>query len=597
MRFPSRAAGRIALTGALALAALGLRAAPAPAAVPPERTLPAGSTLAFVKVKDAAELHAAFRKSQIGQLFDDPAVKPLRDDLAAKLQEGGRKFKEKIGVTIPELLELPQGAAWVAILSREDPKAPVALLLAADAGKNEKAMDDVLAKATKQAEESGAKLSEEKFKDATLTIVRSPKDEDKDDPPLVWTKAGSVFHIASDVDALKDLLSHADGREDSLAESESFKQVEKKVGEGSQATWYLDIAQVLRTATRLAAAAQGQGAKGDEYEQILKMVGLNTLKAAGGSFAFGAGEYDQVSRTFVYAPGAPAGLLKAFKFPGVDLKPEPWVPATVASYESFSWDLDNAYDALNDLANAFMPGGLTNLEKSLVPPGGGESLSLKRDLFGPLGNRITVVGDFKKPITEDSQRVLVGVALQDPKKFQTTLNKILAIVKAKPKAREFQGTTIYDVEFDRPAPPGAPLNGVKGKFSLAVAKGALFAGTDPALVEQVIRTGGPALADSPAYQAVARTFPERASLVAYQRSDEQARLIYDLVKSGKFQKALQGANMAAGPGAEKAADFIDPEKIPDFAVFAKYLAPAGSFGTQDEDGFIVTRFTLRKVNP
>ena len=599
MRIPSRAAGRLALTGALALAALCLRAAPAPAAVPPERTLPGGSTFAFVKVKDAAELRAAFRKSQIGQLFDDPAVKPLRDDLSAKLEEGGKKFKEKIGVTIPELLELPQGAAWIAIQSKDDPKVPVILLLAADAGKNEKAMADVLIKATKQAEEAGSKLAEEKFKDATLTIIRSPKDDDKDAPPLVWTKAGSVFHVATDVDALKDLLSHAEGREESLADNESYKQVEKKVGEGSQATWFLDIAQTLRVVARAAAAAQGQGAKGDEYENILRMVGLNSLKAAGGSFTFGSGEFDQLSRTVVYAPGPQTGLLKAFKFPGVDLKPEPWVPAGVASYESFSWDLDTAYGAINDLAGAFMPGGLDNLEKALVPPGGGEPLSLKRDVFGPLGNRITVVGDFKKPITEDSQRVLVAVAVQDAKKFQATLGKILALAKAKPKTREFQGTTIYDVEFDRPAPPGAAIAGagMKGKFSLAVAKGTLFAGTDPALVEQVIRTGGPALADSPGYQAVARQFPEQTSLVAYQRSEEQARLIYDLVKSGKFQKALQGANMAAGPGADKAADFIDPDKIPDFSVFAKYLAPAGSFGTQDEDGVTVTRFTLRKINP
>ena len=85
----------------------------------------------------------------------------------------------------------------------------------------------------------------------------------------------------------------------------------------------------------------------------------------------------------------------------------------MASYQSLSWDLDNAYNAINDLVNKFQPGMLNVLEQQLAGPEGGQPLSFQKDIFGPLGDRITMISDFKKPIKEDSQRVLVGVALED----------------------------------------------------------------------------------------------------------------------------------------------------------------------------------------
>ncbi len=595
MRIPSRVAPRATFAlGLAAVFALAL-APPAPAAVPPEKVLPGGTTLALIKIRDAKGFREALGRSQVGQLFNDPAVRPLRDDLSAKLEQGGQKLKDRIGVTIPELLNLPQGPTWAALLVKDDPKIPVALILTADAGTNADAMAEVMTKATKQAEDNGGKLSVEQFHDLTLTVIRSPKDEDKEAPPLAWARNGGVFHIGSDVDALKDVLAHSDGREDSLAEVESFQMVERKLGEETHASYFLDIAKSFQLGMKVAAAAQGGQA--GQFEGFLKLLGLDGLKALGGSLAFNAGEYDQVTKTVLLAPGEPAGLLKAFRLPPVDLKPEPWVPASVASYEAVSWDLDNAYNAINDLANSVNPGILDNLLKSLVPPGGGEPLNIKKDLIAAMGSRFTVIGDFKKPINEDSQRVLFSIALRDPKAFQTTLSRLLAMAKTKPKTREFLGTTIMDVEFDRPNPPGANLQGgAKGKLSLAVARGNMFVASEPSLVEQVIRPGGPALADSPAFQTVAKNFPEQASLLSYQRSEEQARLLYDLVKSGKFQKAIQGANMGNG-GNDRAAEFLDPDKLPDFSIIAKYLSPAGAFGLPDDEGMTITRFTLRKAVP
>src|SRR5262249_52866895 len=157
----------------------------------------------------------------------------------------------------------------------------------------------------------------------------------------------------------------------------------------------------------------------------------------------------------------------------VSLRPEAWVPATVASYQSYSWDLDNAFTALNDLLNMFQPGMLQVLQQQLVGPNGGPPLDFQKDGFDPLGARVQPISDFKKPIKEDNQRMMLGVALEDAKSFQNTLAKLIELAGGQPKKREFQGTTIYDFEVpdlpNNPKAPGGPASNVKLKGPISVA--------------------------------------------------------------------------------------------------------------------------------
>ena len=165
----------------------------------------------------------------------------------------------------------------------------------------------------------------------------------------------------------------------------------------------------------------------------------------------GAGNYDSLTKTFFHAPKPVQGLLKVFSLPPVTLRPESWVPATVASYQTLSWDLDNAYTAINDLVNKFQPGMLNLVEQQLVGPNGGQPLSFQNDIFGPLGDRITVISDFKKPIKEDSQRMLLAIALEDTKAFQNTLNRLLRDHRRRPQEARVPGD--HDLRLRRATSP------------------------------------------------------------------------------------------------------------------------------------------------
>jgi hypothetical protein len=613
MHTAQRASRRLAFTAWLGLVGvLGLPADRALAAAPPERVLP-DNTLLFIKINDVKTFGESFKSSQYGQLWSDPALKDFRDELALRLEEGAKSLKERIGLSVKELLEIPRGALTIAGVGRDDADLPAAIVIMADAGENQKKLEEVLERAKKQSEEAGAKASTESFNGLTLHVVVPPKkegekdDKDKDQakakvpprPPLVWTNAGSLFFIGSDVEVVKDLAAHREGRDNSLGGTETFTKSQAKVdAKSAQAVWYLDVAKIVKVV--IAANSEGQ-AQAQQAEVLANEMGVYGLKSAGGSFSLGSGNYDTLTKTFFNAPSPLTGLLKVFSLPAIALRPEAWVPATVATYQTVSFDLDNAYTALNDLINKFQPGMINLLEQQLIGPNGGQPLNFQNDVFGPLGDRITLISDFKKPITPDSQRMLGAVALEDSKAFKNTLTRLLEITGAAPEKREFQGTTIYDFAVTLPnAPQGAAPPALKGPISIAIAKDTLFMTTDTTLLEQVLRPGNPSLADSTPYQTVAKEFPEKVSGLSYWRPDESAKLTYDMVKSGAFGKAVdQGMAGRQQPGRElpSLAKLLPVEKLPEFSVLSKYLSLGGSSSVMDEDGLTMTGFTLRKTSP
>ena len=603
MRTPKRAAFRLALAGWLGLAGLSLVAADGRAAAPapPEKVFP-DSAVFFVKINNAAGLREAFRQSQFGQLWSDSALKPFRQDLSNRLDERSKALKNKLGVSLRDLIELPQGTVALALLPKEEGDQPAALVISLDAGFNAEKLANVLAKATKAGAEQGGKVAKEEFKGLTVTTITPPKPkEEKEDqpppPPIVWTRDGAQFTIGTDLAVVKDLVANAAGRTaNAIGSFGSFTSASKKLGSDGQILWYADVPKFLALIAK--AGSKGKNAANvEQFRAMTQVLGVGGMKAAVGTVSLNSGAYDSVTKTFIVAPAPLQGVLKLLVLPKTSLKPEAWVPASVSSYQTWNWDIDKAFEALNDLANTFQPGVLNVLEQQLVGPNGGEPLNFKKDVFDPLGDRITLISDFKKPITEDSQRMVLGIALEDAAAFQTTLTKLIGIAGGGPKKREFQGNTIYDFEIPEIPNAGDGNNPLKGPISVTIAKNTLLVSTEPSLLEQVLRGGGPALADSAAYQAVSKEIPDKVSALTFVRPDENARLSFDMIKSGQFEKQLQGAAVAGGPDISMLGKMYDKDLLPDFSVFAKYLSNGGGYTVQEDDGISISNFTLRKANP
>jgi hypothetical protein len=662
MRITSPALRRRAVAGWFALAGLFLVASPARSATPIERILP-DSTLAVVQIKDARALREALGRSQFGRLWNDPALKAYRDQLLLDaFDEAGKDLKETLGVDVPGLFELFQGPAALALVSCKDHDAVLTFSAVAtmDAGLNAPAVDDILTRFTRAAERYGSKVSTESFRGVAIhripidddEPVKEPektrnknknknkaRDEDEDDddedddvavPPIIWARQESVFYLGTCLETVKDLIAHADGRGDALATSEPYTEAVKKLGADLPVFAFIDLRKL--GVLLLQDLSTDDGALAVDPDELRKFLGvfqhtgLGSLKAAAASLALGEGNCDSIVKTVIQFQGPAQGLLKVFNLPRVSLQPEPWVPANVATYQSISWDLDHAYAALNELANRVAPGLLEFIQQQFVDPEGGDPLRFKQDIFDPLGDRITIISDFKKPIRGDTTakrlaaylssahtagvkfgggddaRTLLAVSLEDSQSFQNTLSKLIGLAGLQPQRREFRGTIIHDFEV-----PAIPLSGkdrepkeprsvqlIRGPMSVAIANETLFIATEPALLEQVLRGGGPSLAESDAYRSFARELPSRVSSVYYIRPEEQARLTYALFKNGQIETGLQGGAFGVGVDLSVLTSDLDKGKLPEFSLFTKYATPAGRYSESSEDGFSMTTIVLRK---
>src|SRR5205823_853106 len=123
------------------------------------------------------------------------------------------------------------------------------------------------------------------YKGLKLTTIKGTKESDKDNPPGIWTKQGSVFHFASDAEALKDVLAHVDGRSESLAANENFTGAMKGLGKDIQAYLYVDLGQLIDLGVQ-AAAKSGVGGGADQIKAQLQLFGVNNLKSAALGFGF-----------------------------------------------------------------------------------------------------------------------------------------------------------------------------------------------------------------------------------------------------------------------------------------------------------------------
>jgi hypothetical protein len=559
-------------------------AAPAVAADTMDKVLPA-STILYIRVDNVSQLRESIGESHLGKLLADPAMQPFKEKLSGMVEEGDNQLKQMVGVTIGELLDLPQGEVTLALVTRDDKEIPVALLVSADAGDNATKMADVMAQLDKQAEQADAKVVTEEAEGLTLHLIQDPNDDSK--PPLVWAQSGTVFHLSSDVDALKDLAANAKGREDSLATNANYTQVMKKVGEQSEVVWFADVSQVVNVGIQI---ASNNGVNTDAIQGQLQLLGINGLKAIGGSYAFNQGDFDVVSKTFVYAPSPVQGVLKLFSMPATDLSPPAWVPASVSSYGAMSWDLGELWKAVTELIDQFQPNAIEQVEQSLAEAAGGEGISIEKDIFAPLGKKLIAISDFQKPITDQSQRALFAIGLDDDNTAQKTVNKIIEMTKASPKTRSFQGSTIYEFEL----PPEAAQTGFTGPISLTISKGQLFISTEPTIIEQTLRGGAESLANSTDYQEVSKHFPSSASALGYEKPEDQAQAFYAMLDNGQLKQAFE-AMRAQNPDAPPIEELFDADLLPEFEVVQKYLAPGGSYGVMTDEGMVYTSFTLRKV--
>jgi len=608
----------VAVTATLGLAVPDPAAAQRPTA---PKLLPE-TTLAYLRVANSKDLVEKLQQTALGRIRQDEKIKPLVDQLYGSAVEAFGQVEEEVGVSLPELLNIPQGEVALALVAPEEGEPALVVLI--DVGENVEPVNKLVQRGEKALIDEGATRSTETAGGVELITLTRPGE-----PEIVRFLKDGTLAISSNLSVAKDLLAgwNSDDNKkskkdagddrtvDPLAENDKFAAILSRCRgskeERPQITWFVDPIELARTATRGNLAAQASLA-------LLPVLGLDGVQAAGGSVTLASDKFDMITHAHVLLDNPRSGVIKMIALESGDTTPERWVPDDAASYMTVYWDVDKTYSTLAKLYDSFRgEGGLSNVVKRRISNQIGADF--EKEILPALAGRFTYIRWFEPPARIGSQSPLVAVKLKDAKAFAPTLDKIMGKYENVFTKRSFGAVTYYQVSrpsVDEPptsaaAEPGAQpgeesirerrRRGRRGQPCVAIV-GDYLIGTDrTSFLEKIIMTKSDpskSLANQLDYKLIASNIRRqvagnRPAMVTFDRPELAMRTIYEIVLADDTRRRLS-------QGAENNQlfrvlnDALTENPLPPFAVIQKYLAPSGGVVTNDETGIHYIGFTLRR---
>ena len=561
----------------------------------------------YMSVPDANELGKRFEASPFGQMVKDPAMADFIADVKSTLAATSKEAEAMGGINLQELMAIPNGNVTMAVMAG-GPKG-IGYVLMIDFGKSRSTIDKLTAKAAEGLANEGAKKTQLDVGDFSITNFELPVSEPPDGgapsaqtnfaktfSKIGWFVKDTTLVLGNGTDTLKSVIARWDGKHSStFGDNPVYRYIaEKGAGDGPSPVleWYFDP---ISTATGLINGIDPNNFQAQLALGFLPTLGLDKIKAVGGTVNMGTPKYEEISRWVVYVDAPRTGALDLLKFPATAQSPPKWVPANAASYSSFNWDLQAAWRGIATLVDSFNPQGPGTFDKLMTQLANdpmGPMFHPKKDLVDHLTGRIQLVTDTTEPEQAGDlpgQRMLFALGVKNVDGLKATITKLANTPGAPITTRDFRGETIYVL------PSPTQLGGVGSTdIGISVVKGNLMIGVPETLLEQAIRGDVEPLSGSVDYKRMATFFPAQASSIGYSKGNAQIGSVYQLIRSGNFPPTPPGAGF---PGADAQGPVsIDFKKLPPFNVIEKYLLSSGSYIVPDKNGAVMVTFSPKKTS-
>ncbi len=640
----------------VAFGLLTLPVAIAPAARLSESVLPK-TTVGFLAISNYDALNQHWKKTQLGQLMDDPVMAPFRKDLRGQMQHRWANVHERLGLTLEDMESVAGGEVGVALIEPKPGEAAMAII--ADVSGHLPQAQELLKKSTASLLKQGAKQSREVVGGVDINVFDLPEEElpkaldGKAAAPAaasepnrtVYALVDSLLIAADNLDEVRGILTRlaAGNAQGSLAEVPGFQAVMKRAAADAgevkehQIRWFiypLGYAEARRAATPVAKRRRGQTVVG-----VIRHQGFSAIQGVGGLVDFAPDGYELLHRTAIYAPRPYQKSMKMLVLPnGSNYTPQDWVPRDIASYTSFYVDILNAFDNFGPLFDELFGEGETGVWDQVLDglktQPDGPKIDLREDLIKHLGKRVTAITDNELPITTTSERLLFAIETTDEKAVALGVEKSM---KNDPtvKRRVIDGHVIWEIveeaqgeELKVPsislgeAPSLTPKKGTAPGTeekdagdkevhflphgAVTVAYGHLFVASHIDFLLKILKplAKEDRLAESPEYKQVAATI-EKQGLKAhcaeeFARTDEQLRPTYELIRQGKMpeSESLLGRALNTFSGAAKKGVMrpqrINGKNLPDYQVVRRSLGLGGMGAVSEPDGWFLKGFLLPK---
>ena len=594
-------------------------AVPASAERPGAPKLLPEKTLAYLRVTDTPTLVDRFKQTALGRIVQDEKMQPLVSRLYGTAQNAWKQIEDRVGLPLNEVLRIPQGEICVAFVA--PPEQPPGLVVLIDVKDQLPAAYKLLGRGEEALLENGGTKVEEMLAGQPVSVYTGP-----DGNSIVLHEREGTLLFANSRPLMEYTLKSWAGTaldskgklHNSLADNISFNSIMSRcagsVDDPPQITYFVDPIELVRTVTRGSPAAAGLA--------LIPVLGLDGVKGVGGSITFATGEFDDVQHFHVLLDNPRAGVVELLAMKSADVDPESWIPPDIISYSTLNWDFQLTFDKAAGLYNSLTSENEFQIE---VQRRISERLGVdfEKDVLPAMEGRVTLAQWVEKPVRINSITSIVGVKLKDAKAFEPTLQKVFDKYAESIEKKHYAGTAYWTVKlpdgFERRGPFGRrnragdqPEGGDQPNGPalrrpdpcLAIVGDYLIGSDSFAALQAAINTHNDPtrrLATELDYKLIASKIKRQIGgdapgFVQFARPEEGLRFWYDMAMAEDTRKMLaRGAEN--NPLLADVDQALKDNPLPPFSVLAKYLAPSGSMMVNDETGYHMMSFTLKRQDP
>ncbi|MEM8834309.1 MAG: hypothetical protein AAGD00_00680 [Planctomycetota bacterium] len=473
-------------------------------------------------VDNAAETKAAFDRTSLSDIWNDPQLQAWWTELQEDGAEDFAAELERLGLE-PEDLKPPKGTLGVAAWFTDEPVDDTTffiplkhdVLIVAEYQDEAEAMVEKLVGALEIGEEDGEVELDIDGDVYTWSFVPLPEmEDDADDEWGEWEddfggagpwEDGEVYEqmhmterdgyvlLSSSRDALEDAVDRlgGGGKGGVLAENDDYNATAKMFGETAGHFAVLS-APVLEKMDAVDPDEAGAMMSGLTPIMLLDMLGIANVKGFGGGFALDTDDGIIETRYAALAPKK-TGLLSLIGVEPIDTTAPAFISGDAASVSAFSVKYDQIFPLLNQMVASLPDDNEMKMQMQGQLPMAGAFLS---PLLTNMGPETYVAQSFERPFSATSQKILVAIKAKDEPTLVQSISMLTMQMGMQPRA--FQGGQIWEM-------PAGGL--VPFEIAVGVGAGHAFFG-ETAGIENAMRqagAGAAALNEEPGYAQAART--------------------------------------------------------------------------------------------
>lgn len=559
-------------------------------------------TLVYARITNLPEFVKSFKETAFAKMFQDPAIRPLVEDLYKKASEAADEAKEKTGLTLDQLLNIPQGEIAFAVVGREK-KDPMFVVIL-DAGENAKDVHTLLQKAQ---ESSGRDLEQETIEGQKVMLMPA-----RGEQPVLFERDNS-FVLCSSADIVPDLIKNWNGREkESFNDNPKFTAIKNTFHTKESDPQLIAYVNPLGL---FSAFAQTE-ARLQIAMSIIDAIGLNGLQAVGGSIAFNNGDFDSLVEAHALLDSPRNGVLDTLQMKEGDVTPQPWVPANLAGYSTIYWDVPETYNRVEKLIDSFFGANRTsnwinqNLSSKI-------DVDVVKEIMPLVKGRGTMLTIMPKPKPRDAadaeldgppalmggpfqgSEMLFAIELTDVNKAKKIFDQLIGMAGDEMVKKTWGSQTYYVAKISVPE-RGRRRGPVLPEPCFTIAHDCLIMSSFPGIMKDVlsVHEAKDTLAESLEFKLMVSKLKRvagtgKVGAIVYNRPEESMKYMWDIALAEQTRQRMREAG-ENNPVLSKLDEALTQHPLPPFSAVEKYFLPTGSVVTNEDNGFHYRSFSLKR---